>query len=73
MVVDANDAPLFDSVNRSPAADKLTEQNDLVLAAAAPDLLQALQEIARYNDDTSAMVKAGIARAAIVKAIGAAT
>lgn len=52
MVVDSNGAPLFDSVNRSPAADDATEQSDLILAAAAPDLLAELQNIANANPST---------------------
>lgn len=43
MVVDSLGATLFDSVNRSPAAPKSTERADLMLAAAATELLAIAQ------------------------------
>lgn len=68
MVVDSNGASLFDSVNRSPAADDSTEHADLVLAAAAPELLEALRAVVRVAD--RATVEFDAARAAIAKATG---
>jgi len=42
MVVDHEGKALFDSVNRSPSASAVYEKNDMALAAAAPELLDAL-------------------------------
>ena len=42
MVIDGTGAPLFDTVNRSPAADSKCELRDIQLAASAPNLLKAL-------------------------------
>lgn len=70
MVVDSHGAPLFDSVNRSPAADDSTEHADLILAAAAPELLEALEGVLRVADRKTDEFDA--ARAAIAKATGGA-
>jgi hypothetical protein len=69
MVVNLQGAPLFDSVNRSPAADDSTEHGDLMLAAAAPELLEALLEVVRISDRKHDAWDA--AHAAIAKATGA--
>lgn len=45
MVVGQDNAPLFDSVNRSPGASEAAESSDLQLAAAAPELLESLKTI----------------------------
>ena len=41
-VVNSDGAPLFDSINRSPAADDATERADMVMAAAATEMFAAL-------------------------------
>ena len=71
MVVNSQGVPLFDSVNRSPAADDSKEHADLVLAAAAPELLEALEGVLRVADRKTDEFDA--ARAAIAKATGGAT
>lgn len=68
MVVDSRGVPLFDSINRSPAADDSTEHGDLMLAAAAPELLEALQSVLRVADRKTDEFDA--ARLAIAKATG---
>lgn len=42
MVVDRSGVALFDTVNRSPAAETECELKDIQLAASAPNLLNAL-------------------------------
>lgn len=70
MVVDADGAPLFDSVNRSPAADPTKEEADIYLAGSAPILREALLTAADALDRAEFFEEAKNARAVIAKATG---